>query len=173
MNEIEVVQDYECDDDGDIGSPMPVFWAKGHGFEARAFIEAVVWFCLDNDVDIPRITGDDLPVEVWQQNVSRSGGSIEFRRTAEGSTSRHSPRFPITLLDLWRPGRGGKGCSVIGCDQPWRSGPSARVVVEPTDGTGKPVSVRMWFCPEHSRSYPEPSYRIFMVPVGATIKLPA
>lgn len=30
MTDIEINQDYECDEDGEIGGPMDVFWCRGH-----------------------------------------------------------------------------------------------------------------------------------------------
>jgi hypothetical protein len=176
MTEIEIVQDSEFDElDGGVGAPLAVFWAKGHGHDPRKFIRAVLDYCLFEDADIPAIAYDDAPIETWQQNVSHQG-AIEYRRDTTPPESSRSPRFPITVLDLERRTRGGFKCMVDDCHEPWSVGTSARVVVEPTpDGDAPPsryMSVRMWFCREHRRHLPEPSYRVCMVPVGAEIVLP-
>jgi hypothetical protein len=176
VSEIEICQDHEFDDAAGIGGPLPVFWAKGHGFDDRAFIRAVLDYCLDNHVDIPAITMNDAPVETWQQNVARSG-SIEYQRDSSPPTSSRSPRFPITLLDLDRRGHGGTRCAVTGCDEPWSTGAPVRVCVEPGSGEaelGAPyMAVCLWLCREHRKHLPEPLYRVCLVPVGATILLPA
>jgi hypothetical protein len=167
---IEIIQDSEFD--GEVGGPLAVFWSKGHGHDARDFIRAVLDYCLDNDVDIPAIAYDDALVETWQQNVSRQG-AIEYRRDPTPPESSRSPRFPITVLDLERGARGGFKCAVDDCSEPWSVGTPARVCVEPSDGATSYMSVRMWFCRDHRRQLPEPSYRVCMVPVGAEIVLPA
>ena len=172
MTTIEITQDSEFD--GEVGGPLDVFWAKGHGHDPREFIRAVLDYCLFNDVDIPAIAYDDTPVETWQQNVSHQG-AIEYRRDPTPPESSRSPRFPITVLDLDRRTRGGVKCSVDDCSEPWSVGTPARVVVEPApdgDASRRYMSVRMWFCREHRRQIPEPSYRVCMVPVGAEIVLP-
>ena len=40
MIAVEIMQDCEVDDDGDIGGWLDVFWAEGHGHDAETFIRA-------------------------------------------------------------------------------------------------------------------------------------
>lgn len=171
MSELEIYQDHEFDPDFGDNGPRPMFWAKGHGHDIREFIRAILKYCLDNDVDIPAIPCDIEPVETWQQNVEHDGGIEYWRDSIPPSTPRTS-RFPITLLDLDRQGRGGTKCSVIYCSEPWSTGPTASVRVEPSDDS-EYASVRVWLCREHRNRWPEPSYRVCMIPVGATILLSA
>lgn len=173
MPAIEIVQDSEWD--GELGGPLGVFWTRGHGHDARDFIRAVLDYCLYNDVDIPAITGDDAPVKTWQQNVSHQD-SVEYQRDPTPPTSVRSPRFPITLLDLEGPRRhGGTKCSVDDCPEPWSQGAPVQVRIEAdVEGAGlRYMAVRMWFCRKHARQFPEPSYRVCMIPAGAEILLPA
>lgn len=172
MSDIVINQDNEYDD-GEVGGPIPVFWTKGHGHDAGEFMRAVVMFCLDNDVTIPRLDPwDDKPVETWQQNVAVHDG-IEYRRDKTPPTSSRSSRFPITILDLEGPRRhGGTKCGVDHCDEPWGRGTPVRVAIEPTDAGLDYMGVTIWLCREHAKRFPEPSYRVCMVPIGATITLP-
>lgn len=172
---IEIVQDHECDGD-EIGGPISVFWAKGHGYDAREFIRAVVEYCLDRDADVPPITWEDGPVETWQQNVVHQAG-VEYRRDATPPKALHSSRFPVTILDLEQPRRRGSAkCSVDQCTEPWFAGAMVRVAVEPGQGeptSGSPyMAVTLWLCREHRKNLPSPSYRVCLIPVGATILLP-
>jgi hypothetical protein len=178
---IEIYQDAEYDD-GEFGSFLPVFWTKGHDLDENQFRRAVVEFCLDEERDIPAISWEDDIREMWQRNVEVSGGGVEYRRTTQphaypGSMDGQET-FPITILDLEVSRRGAHKCSVIRCNEPWSMGSPARVAVSPTIGDehelgGTPqVSVYLWLCREHRKAFPEPSYRVFMVPVGATIMLP-
>lgn len=173
MSAIEIFQDYDADG----GGPMATFWAKGHGHDDRDFIRSVLDYCLYHDVDIPAIATHDEPVETWQQNISRED-EIEYRRYPDPPTSPRSPRFPITILDLEGVRRhGGTACSVDDCHEPWFVGSPVRVQVEPDPGKielGSPyMAVRLWLCREHRRRLPEPFYRLCLIPVGATILLPA
>lgn len=167
---IVIEQDWEWDDSMGLGSPMPTFWSKGHGHGHNDFVRAVVEHCIHEGIDIPAISIDDAPVEMWQQNIAHNE-SIEFRRTTEVPASTRSPKFPVTVLDLAGPRRGGaKGCGIDRCDEPWSSGPAVRVLIEPTDDT-EHMAARFWLCREHSKRFPEPSYRICMIPVGAAVVL--
>lgn len=183
MSGIEIYQDCEYDE-GEFHAPLPVFWAKGHDLDEDQFRRAVVEFCLDEERDIPAISWEDDIREMWQRNVEVPGGGVEYRRRGPekpGYDDFTGPTdwFPITILDLEVQRRGAHKCSVIRCNEPWSMGSPARVAVSPTVGDehelgGTPqVSVYLWLCREHRKAYPEPSYRVFMVPVGATIMLPA
>lgn len=160
MTVIDINQDH----DGDDGGPLPCFWAEGHDHDTDEFVRAVLAYCMDEGVDIPRIDmSEDHPTEVWQTN--RKGGDwVEYHRSPERSRD----SFPITLLDLWKPSRRGRACGVIDCNKPWVSGRPAIVKVDTDPGH---MSVRMWFCGDHSTRFPDPVYRVCMIPVGATILL--
>lgn len=178
MNIIDIAQDYEFYEDSGLGGPMLSFWAPGHGHDPEQFIRAVIDHMLSYGGSVPRIDPEDKPVEMWQRTVEQHDG-VEYERmpTKPETSASYLQAEPITLLDLERRGRGGTKCGVSGCSKPWSSGNPAIVRVE-ADDRGPTVntpymSVRMWFCREHSRRFPEPSYRVCMVPVGATIMLPA
>lgn len=167
---VEIEQDHEAFDD-DIGSPMDVFWAKGHGHDPADFIRSVVEHCLDYGRSIPRIPDDLRPVEMWQRNVP-SGDCIVYHRYAERPAGRGASRgmFPVTVLDVDGRRSGATKCSVNGCENPWMSG---RPVAAKVDMDETYTAVTLWFCRKHGHKFPEPSYRVCMVPVGATIVLEA
>lgn len=175
---IAITQDYEFDEDFGLGNPMLSFWAYGHGHNPEQFIRAVIDHALTEHGSVPRIDPEDEPVEMWQRTIERHDGVEYSRILAESDDAHGRGAKPVTVLDLERRGRGGTKCGVTGCDRPWSSGKPAIVRIE-ADGTGPSLnnvpymSVRMWFCREHTRLFPEPSYRVCMVPVGATILLPA
>lgn len=165
---IVIEQDWEWDEDQGLGAPMPVFWAKGHGHDHNEFIREVIEHCLDDDSDIPAIPADAALEEVWQQNVAHNE-SIEFRRTTEVPASLRSPKFPVTVLDLAGPRKGGaKGCGIDRCGEAWSSGVPVRVLI---DTDSEYMAAHLWLCREHSKRFPEPSYRVCMIPVGATVVL--
>lgn len=169
---IEITQDYEFDEDCGLGGPMLSFWAPGHDHDPDQFIRSVIDYTLEMYGSVPRIEADDKPVELWQRTIDRRDGVEYSRHLAESDDAHGRGAEPITVLDLERRGRGGIKCGVLGCTKPWSSGPSAVVRVEAGDDLPY-MSVRMWFCREHRRQFPEPSYRVCLVPVGATILLPA
>lgn len=168
QGKIEINQDQEFDADrGEVLGPLDVYWAYGHGHNVGEFIRAVVDHCLEWSGEVPAIRAEDAPQELWQRSVEH-GGAVEYQRRSEPPI-RHEWN-PITILDLERGSHGGTKCSVDGCSEPWASGPSARVRV---DAAEDHVAVRLWLCREHQRRFPEPSYRVCMIPVGATILLPS
>jgi hypothetical protein len=179
---IEICQDCEYDE-GEFHAPLPVFWAEGHGLDEGKFRRAVLDFCLEEERDIPAMGWEDDVKEMWQRNVEVSGGGVEYRRQSEPpmypGSMQGQETFPITILDLYVPRRGGPKCAVSGCKEPWSSGNPVRVCVEPPKGDehlvggSESLTVYMNLCREHQKRMPQPSYRVFMVPVGATIMLPA
>lgn len=174
LTTIAITQDYEFDEDCGLGGPMLSFWTAGHGHDPEQFIRAVIDHTLEEHGSVPRIELEDKPVEMWQRTLDRRDG-VEYSRQSTGPDGSVPRSVPITLLDLERRSRGGTKCSVVDCTEPWSSGPSAIVRVEADDRgpTVKSpyVAVRMWFCREHRQQFPDPSYRVCMVPVGATIML--
>lgn len=172
---IDITQDYEFFD-GEIGGRMATFWAPGHGHDTDAFIRGVLNLCLDEGADVPAITQDDTPVEMWQRNVESHDGVYYDRATEIPTHGRKPDWFPVTVLDVEPPRRGGgTKCGVDKCVQPWRSGEPIRVCIEPTDDPdpGRYMTVRVWLCREHAHRFPDPTYRVFMVPAGATVLLPS
>lgn len=167
---IVIEQDCELDDEGQVGAWLNVFWAVGHGHDPEAFLRAVVDRCLEYHGAIPAIHADDTPAEVWQENIDRRDG-VEFRRTGDAPGPRQARVFPVTVLDLERSRRGAMKCGVDQCREPWDTGAAVKVCVEPGDGVDY-TAVRMWLCRDHRGLLPEPSYRVCLVPVGATILLP-
>lgn len=164
---IEINQDREFDEDfAEVGGPMNIFWSYGHDHDVNRFVRAVIDHCLEDSGEVPAIRADDTPQQLWQRNVEHDG-SVEYVRRSDPPT-RHEWK-PVTLLDLEHRRRGGTKCSVVGCHQPWSVGSSARVRVDTTEDH---MDVRVWLCREHNERFPEPSYRVCMVPVGATILLP-
>ncbi len=172
---IGITQDHEFDESCGLGGPMLSFWTDGHGHDPEQFIRAVIDHTLEEHGSVPRIAPEDEPVEVWQRTIDRRDGVEYSRRSTAPDRSAHEYK-PITLLDLEQHTRGGTKCSVVNCPKPWSSGPSATVRVEPENReptVNNPyMAVRMWFCSEHRHLFPEPSYRVCLVPVGATILLP-
>lgn len=176
IGSIGITQDYEYDEDFGLGSPMLSFWAQGHGHDPEQFIRAVIDYTWTEHGWVPRIEPEDKPVEMWQRAINRNDG-VEYQRQVTKPDRSYRRATPITVIDLGRRGRGGTKCGVVNCDDPWSSGPSVVVRVE-ADGreptlNNSYMAVRMWFCREHSRRFPQPSYRVCMVPVGATIMLPS
>lgn len=172
---IAITQDCEFDEDCGLGGLMLSFWTEGHDHDPEQFIRAVIDHTLEGSGSVPRIERGDKPVEMWQRIIDRRDG-VEYSRHSTAPEGSYPRAEPITLLDLERHSRGGIKCGVVDCVKPWSSGPAAVVRVE-ADGRGPTVNhpymaVRMWFCREHTRQFPEPSYRVCMVPVGATIMLP-
>lgn len=164
---IEINQDQEFDENsGELGGPMNVFWAHGHGHDADEFIRAVLDHCLGWSGEVPAIRSEDVPQLLWQRNVEHCD-SLEYQRRSDPPNRREWN--PVTVLDLERRGHGGTKCSVVGCKEPWASGPPVRVAVDATEAH---MSVRLWLCRKHGERFPGPSYRISMIPVGATILLP-
>lgn len=172
---IGITQDYEFDEDCGLGGPMLSFWTEGHGHDPERFIRAVIDHTLEEHGSVPRIDPDDAPVEMWQRTIDRRDG-VEYSRQSTAPEGSNPRAEPITLLDLERGHRGGTKCGVIGCTKPWSSGLPVVVRVE-ADDRGPTVinsymTVLMWFCRDHAHHVPEPSYRVCMIPVGATIMLP-
>lgn len=172
---IEITQDYEFDEDFGLGNPMLSFWAPGHGHDPKQFIRAVIDHTLTEHGSVPRIEDEDHPVEVWQRIIERQDG-IEYQRQTTKPDGLHPRAAPITILDLERRSRGGTKCSVDRCNNPWSNGPTATIRVE-ADDRGPTVNnpymaVRIWLCRDHQNQFPKPSYRVCMIPVGATIMLP-
>lgn len=164
----EIHQDHECSDDGEVGGPMSVFWCRGHGHDEREFIMAVLDYCLDNDLNIPAIGWEDTASEQWQANIA-IGDGIRYDRFVEAGPARRSPRFPITILDLERPKRrGAPKCLVKDCVDPWFSSTPIRAI---SDADHDYLAVEFHLCREHRKLLPDPSYRVVLVPVGATVVL--
>jgi hypothetical protein len=174
VSDIGITQDHEVDDDGEVGGPLAVFWAPGHGHDSGDFVRAVIEHCLDEGIDVPAIPADVEPVGLWQRLVPRQD-CVEYQRT--DFEPLYDPANPITVLDLDSRGRGGTKCGVDECREPWSSGRPVRVSIEPSPGDASVnspyMAVRIWLCREHASRFPDPSYRVFMVPVGATILLPS
>lgn len=179
---IEIYQDCEYDGES-FSSVLPVFWAKGHDLNEGEFRLAVIHYLIDEEGDFPAMSWEDPIEEQWQRNVEVSGGGIEYRRRDDrpGYDDFTGPVdwFPITILDLERQRRGQHKCAVTQCREPWSVGSPAQIRVSPTVGDeaelgGTPgESIYLWLCRKHRKRYPEPCYRVCMVPVGATIMLPA
>lgn len=169
MSGIEINRDHEADDDGEIGGPMDVFWAEGHGHDDEVFLRAVLDECL-GEGNVPAIRWEDRPVEMWQRDVP-AGDSVIYHRAEEVPDGHRVKDWrPVTVLDLERRHHGATKCSIDGCTKPWSSGQPVQIVV---DVVGPYRALTMWLCREHGREIPEPSYRLRFIPVGAVIQLPA
>lgn len=167
---IEIEQDQEIDHDGELCGSINVFWAKGHGHDPDKFIRAVIDHCFDYEGGVPAISWEDKPQELWQ-HIQPVGDNFEYHRSAESSWNAGRKAEPITLLDLDRRGRGALKCHVHNCREPWSRSTPVQVCIEPGDGSDN-MTVYITLCREHAIRFPEPSYRVRMVPVGATILLP-
>jgi hypothetical protein len=168
---MDVERDYEVFDEYDIGSPLDVFWTKGHDVAPLAFVRAIVEHCLDEEIDIPRINVEDAPEKLWQYNIDHNG-ILEFHRSPDKPEGYHGREaFPVTVLDLEKARRRGmRKCSVEHCREPWSHGMPIRVLISPADSEQQ-ITARIWLCRTHGNKFPEPIYRVFMVPVGATVVL--
>lgn len=167
---LEIERDYEMDVDGELGGQMLVWWSRGHGHDPEKFIRAVVDNCLENGDAIPRIGENDGPVEMWQHNV-RVGDGIRYDRTDTAPVKPRSPLFPVTVLDVENRRAGSRACSVPACVRPWAGSRQVLVVTKVDDDD--PMTVYLPLCRKHSEQIPDPTYRLRLVPVGATIMLPA
>ncbi len=167
MSGVEIMQDCEVDDDGDVGGWLDVFWCEGHGHDAETFILAVVDHCLEWGHDIPKIPSDAVVAEVWQHD-RKVGDSVIFERRSNLDGVRLAAWRPVTVLDCERRFFGGSSCSVAACTRPVRSSQAVPVVWEPD---GEYLALEMRLCDEHRRQVPEKSYRLRFIPVGATIML--
>ncbi len=170
MPAIEIIQDHEVDEDGEVGSRLACFWTEGHGHDVANFVHAVVDHCLDYGE--PVNVDPDAVREMWQYD-RKSGDSVTYERgqaIPEGSPWRMWR--PITVVDMERHRRGNPRCSVKDCDRPWQAGTPVRVAVDESDFDDY-TAVEMRFCAEHRAKFPEPYYRTLLVPVGATLTLPS
>ena len=167
MSDIEIMQDCEVDDDGDVGGWLDVFWCEGHGHDAGKFIRAVVDHCLDWGHDIPKVPKGLEPVEMWHHDRTVGDAVIHQRRTDREGV-RLADWRPVTVLDCERRFFGGSSCSVTNCTRPVMSAQGFPIVWEPD---GEYLALEMRLCDEHRRQVPEKSYRLRFIPVGATIML--
>jgi hypothetical protein len=173
---IQIEQDHEMGYDGEVSSRINVFWAKGHGHETDKFIRAVIDHCLEYDEGIPAISWEDRPQEVWQHTESAGECMWEYIRANEPSWNAGRKAEPITLLDLDRRGRGARKCHIQDCREPWSISTPVQVCIEPGMGGASindpRMTVYITLCREHLKRFPEPSYLVCLIPVGATILLP-
>ena len=168
MTRIEIFRDYDVDEDnGEVGDYQDVFWCEGHGLDPAEVIRAAVDHAIDEDQTIPRIGWDDGPEEMWQRDTSMGGSVLYHRRSEPGSPARDWR--PVTVLDLRRSFLGATCCSVRGCmGQADRNVPIS-ALWEP-DGPHRTLDT--YLCATHRDEFPSAYYRLYWVPVGATILLP-
>lgn len=166
MSGIEIEQDYEVDDDGVVNGRLSCWWTEGHGHDETEFAVAVAQHCFDNGFQAPAIDLDDIR-EMWQRNIP-VGDSVLYRRSMEPPKGPRDEAFPVTVLDI-EARRGGRKCAVHDCMNPWAMSRPVQVA-DKVDGDYMAVDITL--CREHSQRFPEPSYRVRFVPVGATIMLP-
>src|ERR1700756_2643035 len=169
---IEIEQDQEIDHDGELCGSINVFWAKRHGLDQDKFIRAVIDHCLEPEGGVPAISWEDELAEVWQ-HLEPVGDNFEYHRSNESSWSAGRKAEPITLLDVDRRGRGARRCQVHDCREPWSRSTPVQVCIDANDDDAARMIVYMTLCRTHVVRFPKPSYRVCMVPVGATIELPA
>lgn len=169
MSEIGIEQDYEVDDDGEVLGSLLSFWTRGHGFNPDAVIRAVVDFSLEEHRSVPRIDEGGPVDEVWQKTVHRASGVWEYRR----SDVEQPGWDPITLVDLEHRYRGGRKCAVQHCPEPGRIGEPVRLLIEPSDSGMSSDVAYVYVCRFHAKRFPQPPYRVCMIPVGAEVVLPA
>lgn len=170
MTAVEINQDAEVDDDGDIGGWLDVFWCEGHDVDGETFLRALVDHCLAWGHDVPRIPRDAEPAEMWQHDRTAGDAVIFERERNVPDGARRADWRPVTVLDLERRFMGGAACSVRGCTGAVYSSQAFPVVWEP-DGENLALDVRL--CREHRTQIPDQPYRLRFIPVGATIVLEA
>lgn len=164
---LEINQDYDIDFDGEVGSPLDVFWCEGHVDDDTSFIRAVVDHCIEWGRTIPRISEDKAPTLVWQHD-RKDGDSVTYIRRDSDEGLRRADWRPVTLLDCERRFMGATSCSVTRCTGPVRSSQGLEVVWEPD---GDHLALDMRLCDKHREQMPDQSYRLRFIPVGATILL--
>lgn len=168
MTDIEIFQDYECDEFGEVDGPMDVYWCRGH-VDHDEFLRAVIDYCLGYG-RVPAIHHEDRPRHQWQRNV-RIGDTTRYDRSDHPPERRHSPDFAITVIDLNHRVHGTRRCSIHGCENPWNRMPSVRVVIdeETADHVNGHMAAEISLCAEHSRRFTEPHYRWMIAPVGYAV----
>jgi hypothetical protein len=155
------VQQFQDDE----GGPLRSWYAEGH-HEPAVFAAALVHLLLDEyDDDIPSIELDRI-----RQRYMRKVPNLDGGWTSSFSDEPGRGAMAVTLFDA-EVSRRGLSCAVRGCDRPVSTQHPVRTAVA-VEGVSE-FTVDLTLCRDHSRQMPNPSYRVFMVPVGATILLPS
>lgn len=165
----EIVQLNEIADDGEVMDRMPSWYCEGH-VDRIEFIRALVDHCVDYGDTIPSID----PYSVKHQFLCKVGGhdgswTADFRDDIPAGSRRKSWE-PVTVFEVTRR-FGGVACSATGCTQPVSARIPVRAVLDATDGG--PLSLYFPLCTAHRGLFPDPIYRVCLVPVGATVVTPA
>ena len=166
---MEIEQDYEVFDGGELGSRVDCFWAVGHGLDHHDFMVAVIDHCIEWGAS-PSFSHDDAPVEMWQVKIPDGDTWVWERSIEKPDRVRASDAQAVTVLDLERRRPGAPKCSVHGCREPWSSGPTVQTTA--SDEFDVRLAVEFRLCRAHQKLLPDPVYRLAFIPVGATITLP-
>lgn len=161
MTGIDIEQFHEVD--GDF-TPLQSWWAEGH-YDPLTFVSALVDFLLDSNEDIPSIELDEVK-QRWMSKITGLDGGW----TAAFHDKPGRDRIPVTLFDA-EARRGGIACQVHMCKRHVSLNTPVRTALTIGEDSGPTLYLRL--CSEHAKDMPGPSYRVFMVPVGAMIMLPA
>lgn len=165
---IEVEQLHDIDGDGELSGRTNCWYCEGHVNPER-FVRSVIDFVIEYGDRIPLI---DLSWvrHCWLYKRPNHGGSwtADFRDEIPPRWRRRDWEA-VTVLDCEQR-RGGPRCSVRDCTSISSVGHPVMVKIEAGDSH---TSADIWLCRRHSAQFPGPSYRVCMVPVGATIMLPA
>jgi len=164
---IEIIQLHDIDDDGEVGSPQQSWYCAGHvGIEE--FVHALVNHCIDYGNDVPRIDMDDVN-HLHLRKVGGHNGSWTADFRDELPERGGKSWEPVTVYET--PTKlGGMACSVSDCRRPTYTRHNMLAVLDATDG--QRLGLNIGLCREHRDAFPDPYYRVFLVPVGATIQLP-
>ena len=155
------VQQFQDDE----GSSIRSWYAEGH-HEPAVFAAALVHLLLDE-------CGDDIPsieLDRIKQQYMRKVPNFDGGWTASFTDEPGRGAMPITQFDA-EVARRGLSCAVRGCDRSVSTQHPVRTAVA-VEGVSE-FTVDLHLCHDHARQMPNPTYRVFMVPVGATILLPA
>lgn len=164
---IEIVQFNEIADDGEVMDRMPSWYCQGH-VDHVEFIRALVDHCVDYGDSTPRID----PGSVKHQYLRKIGGydgswTADLRDEIPAGSTRRSWE-PVTTFEVARR-FGGVACSVAGCTQPVAARVPVRAVLDAKNGS-RP-DLRFPLCTVHRAVFPDPHYRVCLIPVGAVIGL--
>lgn len=155
------VQQFQDDE----GGPLQSWYAEGH-HEPAAFATALVRLLLDEyDADIPAIELDRVTQRYMRKVPNFDGGWTSSFTDEPGRGA-----MPVTLFDA-EVARRGLNCAVRDCGHSVSTNWPVRTAVTVEAVSEFAVDLRL--CRDHQKAMPQPIYRVFMVPVGATILLPA
>lgn len=165
----EIVQLNEIAEDGEVLDRMPSWYCEGH-VDRIEFIRTLVDHCVDYGDTIPSIDPDSVKHQFLYKVGGHDGSwTADFRDDIPAGSRRKSWE-PVTTFEVARR-FGGVACAAMGCTQPVAARVPVRAVLDAKDG-GQ-LALYFSVCIAHRALIPDPQYRVCLVPVGATVVMPA